>query len=288
MTKPYTETFVYCERVAKLEAAIVELEAIITEIACIKLRGGTIKRKRTQEEERRLANAKNRLKSIKRKLLAWSQLKITPWDVVHLIQAAEDRLWTPVQYDLWHKDLASHEGRGEASLRDYYGLPPAVATTEEIDIPENGVEAKNVQGRSKNGTLQLQNIQAGKAGRKAYSLWMGTNAEAGHFKGLPDDVRTALFTGEVPVNIIYGHLPAAVRDSLLEAIKPSTVFAIPNAIDCTTRNGSLHVPKADFDAAWSITNVTKCGPKYVLKRSYLWDRLERTLSASQNVANKAA
>jgi hypothetical protein len=288
MVIPYTETTTYRDRLTKLEADVVALETIIAEIAGIRLYGGTVKRKRTLEEKRRLDNAKSRLKTARKKLAAWKELKITPWDVVHLIQAADSRLWSPKQYELWHKELAPHEGRGEASLRDYYGLPPAKSTTEEVDLPENGVEAKNVQGRGQNGTLQLQTIQAGKAGRKAYSVWMGTSAESGIFKGLPEDVRIALFTGEVTRNVIYGHLPEDIRRSLLAAIRPSTVFAALKAIDCTTRNGSLHLPKGDFDAAWDIVCVTKCGPKYALKRGYLWDRLKATLSAAQHGADVAA
>lgn len=280
MSVPYTETATYRTRLAKLEADVQSLTTIITEISCIRLRGGSVNRKRTPEEERKLLNAKNRLKTAKKRLLEWTTLSsITPWDIIHLIQAADGTLWNEKQYELWHKELQSHEGRGEASDRDFRGLPPAESTTEEIDIPELEIEVKNVQGRAKNGTLQLQTIQAGKAGRQAYSMWMGRSAELGHFKDLSDEVRQALFTGEVPRNVIYGHLPATVKESLLATIRPSSVFARPMTIDCTTRNGMLSIPASEFDAAWDIVCVTKCGPKYTLKKGYLLERLKKTLAA---------
>lgn len=285
----YTETVTYKNHLAELDANIKRLEATIADLSCIRLNGGTVRRKRTPDENRKLLNDKNRIKTYRKKLQRWYDLNVTSWDIVHLIQDADGRLWNSnKQEELWHKGLASHEGRGEAALRDWYGLTTAGSTTDDIDIPELEVEVKNVQGRAKNGTFQLQTIQAGKSGRQAYSTWMGETAEAGSFKELSHNVRLALFTGEVTSGIIYKALPESTRISLLDAIKPSTVFSRPRAVDCTTRNGCLHVERYDYDVAFAVVSVTKCGPKYALKRSYLLDRLKRTLSATKDATDEAA
>jgi hypothetical protein len=45
----------------------------------------------------------------------------------------------------------------------------------------------------------------------------------------------------------------------------------------TASFGFLTVPKADFDIAFSLKTITKSGPKYTVKRSYIKDQLKKTL-----------
>jgi len=236
-----------------------------------------IKRKfRSKQDQRLFESIPQRLKTLTGKLERLSNLTCPSWDLVHYLQACDNSLWDDLQIDAWNKTLANHEGRGEASLRLWYGLPAAAATTEDVDLPEIDGEAKNAQGRRKDGKFQLQTVQAGKSGRKAYTRWMMYSAELGLFKDLPENVREALAEGELSQSIIYGALPQELKESLLGAVLPSIVFTRYEFIDFTTRNGFLHVINTDFDSALSFQCITKCGPKYALKKEYLVNRLRRS------------
>lgn len=286
----YTETSTYVDMVSRAEIAIqvlvAERDEIRTFLASVKRGARTPgiegKRKRRDAIGSLLKTKESNLHKV-------TSLTLSSLDLVRILLDCDDTTWkTPEQLTKWHKELASHEGRGEASLRDWYGLPDALPSQRNIDITELGIEAKNIQGRRGDGKFALQTIQAGSGGRRAYSMWMGQSAESGMFKELPNETRQSLFTGEITRPLLYNKLPTHIRDSLLNAIRPSIVFAECSAIDCTTCDGFLHLPKEDFDVAWGAECVTKCGPKYTLRKSYLLDRLKATLSATQHVANVTA
>lgn len=270
----YSETRTFCDWLNAFATKATYLEGVISEVKKINSRTGEIRRPRTQQETKRLVAAQSSLKTINKKIQRLTRLNVPSWDVMHVLQDAENTLWRDKnQIDMWHKDLAIHEGRGEASLRDWHGLAPASSSQRELDIPELGIEVKNVQGRSKNGRFSLQSIQAGSSGRRAYTVWMVKSAMSGSFNGLSEDDIIALASGEVSQSMLYGTLSEDLRSSLLEAVKPSIVFKHAKALEFTTRNGFLHVDLNDIDTALSTTCITKCGPKYALKTSYLTARL---------------
>jgi hypothetical protein len=277
----YIETRTYRDMYSRIEN---EINSLMTERLAIMV---VKKKNRTLEAERKQKNLQNRIKTKEKQrdvLINIVKRKRQTWNIVHLIMAADGTLWNETQVTRWHKALSTHEGRGEESLRDWYGLPLIAATTEDCDLPEIDTEAKNVQGRGAKGRFNLQMIQAGKHGRDAFMGWAWDNNRDGLFKDLPIELQDCLKYGEVSSGTLHSKLPVNVRDSLYEATRPSKVFERYKAIDCTTRNGFLHIPSEDFDKAWSFSCITKCGPKYALLESYLKERLLET----QNVAETKA
>jgi hypothetical protein len=268
---------------AKLD---LEIKAIESEIALVKSELSKLPRgtKTSSPERKKLNGLEVKLKLRRNKRKRIDCLSIMPWDIVRFISEAEGTVWSTEQAAMWHKELATHEGRGEASLRSFYGLSPAAATTNECDIPERELEAKNVQGRRADGKFHVQMIQAATSGRKAYTLWMSSAFEEQKLRDLSSDVRMAIAVGEVSPGILYHTIPEELRTSLVEAVKPSAVFSVPKEIACTTRFGFLLVPKSDYDRAFVFQNITKCGPKYSLRKEYLIERCRATLASISQAA----
>lgn len=275
---PYTETQTYKLAVDRFVQRVSDLES---ELTALKLELKGAKRGTTDPAvfacRKRRDSIGPKLKTYKHKLDKLQRLSVPLWDLAELIQDCDCTLWNESQRVLWHKPCAINEGRGEAALRDWHNLPPAAPTSDDCDLPEIDWEAKNVQGKGDGGKFQIQAIQAGMAGRKAYSTWMMLSAEEGKFKGLSEELRSSIGTGELGPNLLFGHFPIELRESLFQAVLPSKVFARPVVIACTTRNGFLVIPACDYDRAWVFKNITKCGPKYVLRRDYLIERLKQSL-----------
>lgn len=270
---------------AMLEKRKLQLEAALAQKATLL----EIKKKdRSAEDQRILLNQlPNRLKTLKKRVIDLESLNVPTWDLVHILSSTSSEgcgVWTAAEQQLWHKSLAIHEGRGEASLRCRFNLQPG-SSTGECDIPELNLEVKNIQARSANGQYTIVSIQAGKAGRHGYSMWMMSAAEQGLFLKLPNELRLALGSGELGPGVVYKTLPSDTSSSLLETLKPSKVFGTMN-VALTTVNGYITVPSADLDEAFSMQCITKCSPKFMLKRSYVLSKLLSPLP--NDLTNKAA
>ena len=290
MVKP-NETPTYLVEVQRREAALTKVETEFNEIdAFLK----TVKRRRRGEpvdpvieaKRKRRATLKDNVARRKNALAHLYDLTVEPWHQLHFIMDSDGSQWlTEAQRTtLWHKILLAHEGQGEASLRDWLGLPQQGASTEDCDILEVEWENKKIQGKGDKGAFILQVIQSSAAGRKAYGQWMAFNFEQGVFKDLPDDVRVALATGEVTREIMFGKLSKEVNDSLFQAVRPSVVFARPRAMTCATRYGFLLIPWEEYDQAWVFKCITKSSAKYALRREYL---LERCRNGSSDAVRAA-
>jgi hypothetical protein len=284
MAQPFNETPTYVAAVQRYEADVAKVVAELEEAKALAKSFPPKKRKQPANPDaiaarKRRDNLKAKLDTRKGKLKRLQDLKLSLWYLVEFLSAADGELWTTEQAESWSKELAAHEGRGEKALRIRYGITQ-VPHNEDCDIIRaDGTkeEVKNLQGRTNKGLFNIQDIQTGHHGRKTYTRWMGVNAEAGLFKGLNDDLRDAIFSGEVPQSLLYRVLPENIRSALHEVLKPSNVLGYYDRMIGTTRFGSITIPKADFDAAWSLKTVTKSGPKYALRRQYVMDRLQRTL-----------
>lgn len=291
MSTPYNETSTFSAEVESRADNILKAEE---DLNLVKAQCAALPKKKRKDPPNPEAEAlrkkrdrlKARVKSCQSRLLALYDLNKLPlWYKVQLLSAAEDELWTLEQAATWSKELAAHEGRGEKALRLRYGVT-AGTTTEDCDIIWNGLrlEVKNLEGRSvvkgKNRWV-IQEIQTGHNGRKTYTRWMGLAAEALRFKGLGEEFRDAIFCGEVTGGMLFNTLPEELRKEMWELLRPSNVLKHYDAVIGTTRFGSITVPKADFDKAWSLKNVTKSGPKYKLKEKYVDERLAKTLASGQ-------
>jgi hypothetical protein len=291
MELPYTETVPYTNLVARFNA---DVDRTRSELASIKALLKEMKRRRRGEpldlwleaQRRRRNSLASQLETRTNKLVRLDSFKVPLWYLVEFLSAASGELWTVEQASTWSKELAAHEGRGEKALRLRHGLS-LVPSTEDCDITLGDgtrIEVKNLQGRSGDGKFNIQDIQTGKTGRKVYARWMVQQAEIGRFKGLSEQLRDAIFTGELGRGSVYGLLPDDVMVDLLEVLRPHNVLGSYDAIVGTTRFGSITIPRADFDEAWILDTVTKMGPKYSLKRDYIVGRLKRTLVSVVPVA----
>lgn len=240
------------------------------------------KRDRTPKEQARFINTYHQLKTRNSKLQKLVDLDLPKWELLHILMDAEGTFWTPDECVTWGKQLAAHEGRGEAALRSRLGLPPDL-TTQACDLVryDNGVrvlyeEVKNLQGRRADGSFQVQEIQIGKHGRHAYCMWMMSRAEAGEFMNLSNDLRESIGIGEIGRPKLKDQLPNKLRDDIFQALMPSVVLGTWDAVIGTTRYGFIRIPRLDCDKAWDLYNVTKGSPKYVIKKDYIKARLLMT------------
>lgn len=227
--------------------------------------------KKSEDERKKITNARSRLKTKMSHRLNLYALNIPTWSLFLILVDQDNTKWNDHQLSLWNKTILSYEGKGEASLRDFFNLPSVQPTFDSVDIPELMYEAKCVQ--SATSPKSLQSIQPGKTGRHTYCRWVLDTAEQGLFKNLDKQVRGAIGIGEINKSIL---LTQEVRTSLFDAIKPSKIFTIPEAICLTTEYGFLLVKKEDYDDAFEATCVTKCSPKYAIKKSYLRNRILRS------------
>ena len=286
----YTDTEIYKYTVDRALADIRFLTEAREKLVGIKLRGKDVKdrRKRTPEEQSEFESVNRRIKSAETRLQRMHDLTAPIWDLLHVLMQAEGTLWTPQEVALWGKELDANEGRGEEALKLRYEIPTDV-TTRECDLVKivDGEfvlyeEVKNLQEKpdesaEKDGRYRLQEIQTGAMGRHAYCMWMLERAEEGHFKHLNVDMRRALGTGELTASLI-DELPPFLSESVKEAMLPFHVMGFYRAVNGTTKNGFVWIPREHFDDAWALTHVTKAGPKYALRKSYVVQRLQWTLT----------
>lgn len=231
------------------------------------------KQKPTTLDETRLRKAQNDLAEARQEKQSLYDLKLKPIDLAIVLMECEGTLWTAEEAPEWSKEVANQEGRGEKGLRMRHGLP-LVSTTQDVDLPEINEEVKCVEAATGKA---LQPMRPGTLGNKIFSGWVFLSAEEGAFKGLGDEHRQAFMFGEVLRPMLYGGLPDEVRNAVHTLLAPSNVLGHYNAINATTRHGFIRIPSEDADKAWGLVTITKGGPKYELRTSYLVERLKRTL-----------
>ena len=283
----YTDTEIYRYMVARAQADIRFLTEVHDRLAGIKLRGRGVKerRKKTPEEQKTFTNASNGIKSATGRLNALLNLTAPTYDLLHILMEADGTLWSPAEAAMWNKELLDQsEGRGEEALKIRHGIP-SDASTRECDLIKRDAngnvilyeEIKSLQEKSKNKEARssLQEIQTGARGRHLSGLWMLEHSEAGLFKHLDDATRLALGTGELTSTCIE-NLSPFLNESITKEMMPSNVLGIYSAVNGTTKDGFIRIPREHFDAAWAFTHVTKSGPKFMIKKSYVAQRLLTT------------
>lgn len=226
--------------------------------------------KRTKEETKLLRSLQSQHKSRMISLQNLKELKIPFWNLLLLVISTDGTEWNEEQRKLWNSPIASYEGRGESSLRSFYSLQPAKPSLNDIDIPEISLEAKNIQGRTESGKEMVQSILPGKTGRISYCKWVLSVAESGMLRELDNNIREAIAIGELGKS---SNIPNNISMTLHDAVKPSIVFSKSKALALTTSFGFLLIRECDYDQALEFTNITKCYPKYSLKKDYLISRL---------------
>jgi hypothetical protein len=244
---PYTEAAAFTDRVRRLEA---EIRCFVEERQRL---GGIKRRERAAEEQRLFQNLQSTIKTRQTKLRKVLNLDALPWDLLHFLMDAEGTLWTPDEVDMWHKDLATNEGRGERALRLRHGLP-GEATMGSCDlvkwVDDDLVlyeEVKNLQGRRGDGKFQLQDIQTGKAGRQVFGMWVLHEAEAGAFKHLEGlgSGRPGRSTTRSPRSGT-ACWPGSRRPTSWAPTKPSTALR-------GTASSGCREPTATWPGAWSAS-----------------------------------
>jgi len=280
----YTDTQLYKSMVAAAEADIAMHTEIHDRLVGIRMRGpGAIieKRKKTPEEATAFKAAIAGIKSAQERLDCLLNLTAPTYDLLHILMHADMTLWTPDEVTQWNKEMLDQtEGRGEEALKLRYGIP-SNSSTKECDLimrDSDGKivlyeEVKSLQEKSK---PTMQEIQTGARGRHLYGMWLLENAEREMFKHLHIDLRIALGTGELTSKCIE-NLPPYLNESIMKEMMPSNVLGIYSAVNGTTTNGFIWIPRHHFDEAWAFTHVTKSGPKFALRKSYVVWRLQRTL-----------
>lgn len=285
----YIDTNLFVNLLAPMDAAIVELEFQYRQLARTieekKLANAELsksKQKSTVKNETSLRKIEKDIEIAKQKRLDLYRLKLKPIELVTMLMECDGTLWTPEEALEWGKELANQEGRGEKGLRIRHNLPQ-VSTTQDVDLPEINEEVKCIESAS-GGSLQT--IRPGTHGNKIYSAWMFLSAELGAFKNLSTEHRDAIMFGELLRSMLYGSLPAKFKNEIHELLKPSNVLGHYNAVNAVTKCGFIRVPREDFNSAWSLVSITKGGPKYELKTSYIVERLVRTV-LDQDTKNAA-
>lgn len=209
---------------------------------------------------------------IKTRLNAQTKLEnldIPIWTLFRILIELDGTVWNENQTSLWFKHIVSYEGKGEASLRDYYNLSPTTPTQNSIDIPELMIESKCIHNIVNSKDI-LQSIQPGKSGRMNYCKWVLNTAEQGMFVNLTEQTRDNIGIGEINKST---NLPENIHNSLFDVIKPSIIFKIPNAICLTSQYGFLCVERKDYDIAFIPQCITKCSPKYIISKEYIKNRI---------------
>jgi hypothetical protein len=278
----YTDASAFAVLLAPMDVAIAEHEARCQQLARTieekkqsNVGLAKSKQKPTTLDETRLRRAEKDLEEAKQEKQSIIDLKLKPIDLAVVLMECEGTLWTAEEAPEWGKEVANQEGRGEKGLRMRHGLP-LVSTTQDVDLPEINEEVKCVEAATGKA---LQAMRPGTLGNKIFGGWVFLSAEAGTFKGLSEEYRQAFMFGEVLRPMLYGGLPDEIRNAVHELLSPTNVLGHYNAINATTRHGFIRIPKEDADAAWGLVTITKGGPKYELRTSYLVERLKRTLTA---------
>jgi hypothetical protein len=280
----YRLTPTYVERIQNTNSILDCYRADRLKISHVK------KKDRSIDQQLNFVTLAIKIKALEKRLIKVATLEVPMWNLVKTLIEADETTWTDVEIVSWHKALANSEGRGETALRERLGIKDVV-TSDACDLvkrDENGnivlyEEVKNIQGRGAKGRFVLQAVQVGKTGRQAYCMWLLETAEKGMLVGLPEDVRQSLGTGEVSPGTLFKRLSGPVLDSLNEKMSPFSVLSGWDAINCTTRDGYLRIPKEDCNEAWQLTCITKSGPKYALRRDYILKRLLATRNEHVNV-----
>lgn len=286
MVRPWPETPTYIFLLGRAQRAYDELHAEREALRSIK------RSQRSPEQRRRFDSLASRLKTARGHIDDVQDLNVTDWYLLQMLIEAEGTLWTEEERTMWRKVLGPQEGRGEQALKRRHGLPEG-QTRSKGDLIKwvDGVrvlyeEVKNLEGRGAKGRYSVQNIQTANDGTSAHRDWVDEMYETRGFEGVDRELRRKCIGGEISDKTLK-QLPKALQDNILQTFAASRVLPY-QAINGATHTGFIRIPQSDFDAAWEFDNITKYGPKYSLRTDYLITRLQKTLSAAQDAADKAA
>ena len=172
-----------------------------------------------------------------------------------------------------------HEGPGEKSVGIQLGMPMK-ATHAKKDRDDGDVKWAQGSGNS------IQPVTPGISGQIAWNEFMITMAERGFFKrtDVDPEVLVAFRRGEVPKNIFDQNLiPADTLEVFNPLFRPSVVLGSYGNLYLGFNFGYNLIPQADADEAWALLSITKCKPRYVLKREYSLRKMFEESTAKQKV-----
>ena len=276
----YDETKTYIHHVEALYAEANALDVELTQLLDIK--PGT----RSYAQKIRIPQVRARAKTVDARLKKLADFSdFSTYEELEILAESVETLWSPEEKATWNRELALHEGRGEMALRMRYGLP-LVTTLADTDLGPFG-EVKNLQAANK----QVQPIMVGKSGKQTYCMFIMTNAEAGMFKGMSEEVRACLASGEITGGKLYNPtsiIPPQLQKLMQKEFAPSRILGGYGDVHGALEFGFIKVPAADNDIAWKLDCISKMSPKYKLQRSYVEMRLNRTLTVDDksNVATQ--
>lgn len=260
----YTETAAYLGFVSRLEKEIVSLSEQKIGLGAMHIRQEE-NRKRTTDEEKQLLSVNQRLKILVHQRENAASLNFHTWpELFDLWEASYGRTWTDEELVLMAQTTAMYEGKGEKPLRHRLGLP-IEATNASSDLPGD----EEIKYLSPINTR----FRVGKFGKRAYISML---------RELSDEhITPDMWDGEVPTSKIYNSLPDNVRSKLQTNLAPERVLSCYEAIYLTTDTGHSRVPKADYHAAFGLSNVSQYSPIFRLKREYVESQVRSTVPTRQ-------
>lgn len=238
---------------------------------------GTKRSSRTEEQQRRFNSIPNLIRTRKAYLEEANELGFgyfTTYLLVQLLSEADNNLWTlKALATIDKKELPRHVGRGEEAVHLNLGKP-FLPSQGKRDLDDGDVKWLD------DGAGGVQLVQVGRCGARAWGRFLLATAEAGDMRGLPEDVRDVVATGEVTRELLR-RLPPSLADGLRQAMASANVLSSYGAIYCAFEFGFVVVPVEDADEAWDFVSVTKQKPRYALRRSYVERRLRDTLATQR-------
>jgi len=284
---PYTETETYKYWLMRAEADLRQLSerrAIAEKIS---------KRLRTPDQQDDFVKIPSKLKKLSERINDLKDLTISPAERCYVLSEVDGTKWTTEELRLNAEPLANNEGFGEKSLKKKYDLPTD-CSSETCDLIKHvdGVrvlyeEVKCIEG--KNGVLQ--HIQTGTHGRAAWGAWLLKFVKSETYKKINDEHLLKMLTGEHLQEVFNSDaspLPVDVRGDLFGSLSPSKILGDYDAVHATHSKGHIRVPREDCEKAWELDGVTKAGPAYRLKLSYVDARLRASLPATNDMIDVAA
>lgn len=237
----------------------------------LELVGLNVHKRGTQGIADARARVKQRLKTIERSLLKSKDLSDFTWsELFTLWSDACGWMWTKEELKLLQHETESYEGLGEKPLRHRLGLP-LDATMESCDLPTG--EVKYVGDK-------VEPIRVGKIGKRMYVRSL---------REISDELVTdEMLDGEVSAGKLYNELDATIQEKLLTNLAPENVLSCYPAMYLTTDTGYGFVPQEHYKQAFSLACITQMSPKFRLKRSYVEDRIRRTLVVNPATATAPA